>query len=53
MVEVCSPAVSEDRGHTSKVDGPESLSPFTLALKTGLAKPHPLGGLQKVVSKAH
>jgi len=26
MVEVCSPAVSEDRGHTSKVDGPESLA---------------------------
>jgi len=26
MVEVCSPAVSEDRGHVSKVDGPESLS---------------------------
>ena len=25
MVEVCSPAVSEDRGHTSKV-GPESLA---------------------------
>jgi len=25
MVEVCSPAVSEDRGHMSKVDGPESL----------------------------
>ena len=26
MVEVCSPAVSEDRGHTPKVDGPESLA---------------------------
>ena len=26
MVEVCSPAVSEDRGHTSKIDGPESLA---------------------------
>ena len=28
MVEVCmcSPAVSEDRGHMSKVDGPESLA---------------------------
>ena len=26
MVEVCSPAVSEDRGHTSNVDGPESLA---------------------------
>jgi len=26
MVEVCSPAVSEDGGHTSKVDGLESLS---------------------------
>ena len=26
MVEGCSPAVSEDRGHTSKVDGPESLA---------------------------
>jgi len=26
MVEVCSPAVSEDRCHTSKVDGPESLA---------------------------
>ena len=26
MVEVCSPAVSEDRGHTPKVDGPESLT---------------------------
>ena len=26
MVEVCSPAVSEDRGHASKVDGPESLA---------------------------
>ena len=26
MVEVCSPAVSEDRGHLSKVDGPESLA---------------------------
>ena len=26
MVEVCSPAASEDRGHMSKVDGPESLA---------------------------
>jgi len=26
MVEVCSPAVFEDRGHMSKVDGPESLA---------------------------
>jgi len=26
MVEVCSPAVSEDRGHMSKIDGPESLA---------------------------
>ena len=26
MVEVCSPAVSEDRGQMSKVDGPESLA---------------------------
>ena len=26
MVEVCSPAVSEDRGHMSKVDSPESLA---------------------------
>ena len=26
MVEECSPAVSEDRGHMSKVDGPESLA---------------------------
>ena len=26
MVEVCSPAVSEDRIHMSKVDGPESLA---------------------------
>ena len=26
MVEKCSPAVFEDRGHTSKVDGPESLA---------------------------
>ena len=26
MVEVCSPAVSEVRGHASKVDGPESLA---------------------------
>ena len=26
MVEVCSPAVSEDRGHTSNVDGPEALA---------------------------
>ena len=26
MVEVYSPAVSEDRGHMSKVDGPESLA---------------------------
>ena len=26
MVERCSPAVSEDRGHMSKVDGPESLA---------------------------
>ena len=26
MVERCSPAVSEDGGHTSKVDGPESLA---------------------------
>jgi len=26
MVEVCSPAVSEERGHTSKVDGPESMA---------------------------
>jgi len=26
MVEKCSPVVSEDRGHTSKVDGPESLA---------------------------
>jgi len=26
MVEVCSPAVSEDRRHMSKVDGPEPLA---------------------------
>ena len=26
MVEVCSPVVSEDRGHMSKVDGLESLA---------------------------
>jgi len=26
MVERCSPAVSEVRGHTSKVDGPESMA---------------------------
>jgi len=26
MVEVCIPAVSEDRGHMSKVDDPESLA---------------------------
>jgi len=26
MVQVYSPAVSEDRGHMSKVDGPESLA---------------------------
>ena len=26
MIEECSPAVSEDRGHMSKVDGPESLA---------------------------
>jgi len=26
MVEVCNPAVSEDRRHTTKVDGPESLA---------------------------
>ena len=26
MVERCSPAVSEDRDHTSKVDGPESMA---------------------------
>jgi len=26
MIEGCSPAVSEDRGHTSNVDGPESLA---------------------------
>ena len=28
MVEVCSPALSEDRGHMSKVDGPESAKFF-------------------------
>ena len=26
MVEGCSPVVSEDKGHTSNVDGPESLA---------------------------
>ena len=26
MIEGCSPAVSEDRGHTSNVDGPELLA---------------------------
>ena len=26
MIEGCSPAVSEDKGHTSNVDGPESLA---------------------------
>ena len=26
MIEECSPAVSEDRGHTSNVDGPEALA---------------------------
>jgi len=25
MIEGCSPAVSEDKGHTSNVDGPEAL----------------------------
>ena len=32
MVEVCSPAVSEDRGHMSKVDGPESLKIILLLI---------------------
>ena len=26
MIEECSPALSEDRGHTSNVDGPEALA---------------------------